>query len=192
MSNNSNSQKSHIPKGTIIFGVVLLVLAVVLFFALTGRSTVTGAFPASIKTGSAVCSKDKANYPFVDETDGPKHEGTLRIVATFSESKAVQKIALDYTIYYSDEATATQDKPFIVTRFGKWLTDEKLPHDVFNNKFSLVDKKIVLSLVADLEDVDEKNYKYLLLSKNLGKSLSLVEFRKTFEGKGYKCTTTGE
>ncbi|MBR3318884.1 hypothetical protein IKG06_00025 [Candidatus Saccharibacteria bacterium] len=192
MSTRSNTSNSRMRQRLIVLGIFLAIFAVAVSFALRGRNTVTGTYPASTKTGSSICTKTKTTYPYTDDTNRIKNNGDLRIVALFDESKQVKKIALDYTVYYSDNETATRNEPAMSTSFGVRLNEDNLPHDLFKNKFSIVDKKVILSLVAYMEEVTGKNYKYILLDSNPSSGLFLYEFEKTFKNKGFECIATGE
>ena len=188
----SDAHSTSLRRRLIIVGIVLLCFIIAAFFFLRGHNTITGTFPANVKAGSSVCVKDKTNYPYTDDANKTKHEGSLRVVATFDESKRIQKIALDYIIYYSDHEAAIYNEPFLATGLGKRLDDDKLPYDEFGNKFSIIDNKVTMSLVANMGKVTNKNYKYLLLDSNPNNDLLLYEFKKTFENKGFECTSTDE
>lgn len=221
-----NSEKNWLSRHLklIIIIVVVLVLAVLAFFALRGKTTVTGAYPASVKTGSIVCEKTGVEYPYTtkitdtssdDSSDTSKNDSnssnngtevikekassnpsnSIRVIGTFNESKHMEKISLDYTAYYSDNSAAIAGEAHIHGNFGKRLAADGLDYSEFNNHFDIVDKKVVLSLYTTMDDVTEKNYKYLLLDsypKAHGVKYQLSAFEDNFKQKGYKCVSTGD
>ena len=187
---DNKSKLSPKLKGFIAIGVVL-VLLIVLFFLLRGKNTVTGAYPASIKTSSVVCNNDKIPYPYTSHTNvGMEKEGSIRIVGTFSESKQVSKISLQYTTYFSDNASATSAEAHMHAAFAHHLKDNGLEYAEFDNYFSVVDKKVVLNLYAPFEKVNKANYQFLMLKSIPSNGLSLSEFEQTYKSQGFTCDST--
>lgn len=221
-----NSEKNWLSRHLklIIIIVVVLVLAVLAFFALRGKTTVTGAYPASIKTGSIVCEKSGVDYPYtgnivetssgkktdssetetsfqedesetMKETTATNSSNNIRVIGTFNESKHIEKISLDYTAYFSDKSASIAGEAHLHANFGKRLAAEGLEYSEFSNHFDIFDKKVILSLYANIDDITEKNYKYLLLDsypKARGVKYQLGAFEDNFKQKGYKCVSTGD
>ena len=178
---------------------IIIVLAIVVFIALAfvylmkGKTTVTGTYPASIKTGAIVCSKSKAQYPYVDypESEGSTL-GDARIVGTYNEASIIQEIALDFSTYFESKDAAKIGEAVMHGEFGKRLTAEDLPYSEFNNKFSIVDKKVVMSLTASVDDLADNNYYFFLLPNNPKNGISIDKFKQNYANQGYKCVSTNQ
>lgn len=187
---DSKSKLSPKLKGFIAIGIVLI-LAVILFFLLQGKSKVTGAYPASIKTSSVVCDNDKISYPYtLHDIVGMEKEGSIRIIGTFDESKQANKISLQYTTYFSDHASATSSEAHMHAALAQHFKDSGLEYAEFDNYFSIVDKKVILNLYAPFEKVNKANYQFLMLKSIPSNGLSLSEFEQTYKSQGFTCVST--
>ena len=177
------------------FLIVLAVIGVftlIIVYALKGNVSVTGEYPASIRTSSVVCNKTGITYPYT-ETTGIEisKENSIRIVGTFDTAKSLTKIALDYSAFFKDNPAAVNGEAHMHAALGKKLSDDGLAYSELNNQFSIVDKKVVLSLYASADNINAKNYTYLLLPYATNdKKLPQENFSKYFENKGYKCVST--
>lgn len=188
-----DKREKSVPTSKIIaISIVLLILVGAILFILgNGKTTVTGAHPANIKTYSIVCTKSSILYPYTAKADTPKEQGsTIRIVGVYGETKKIEKIALDYTVYYLNNADAINAESHVHAAFWARLAEDDFEHTLFDNQFSVIDKKVTLSFVAPVNEMTEKSYGYALLSANPNGDLSLEEFEKNYESNGYKCENT--
>ena len=163
-------------------------------YALKGRVTVSGEYPANIKTISMVCTKAGTSYPYTEAAGiEVSNENSIRVVGTFDTSKSLTKIALDYSAYFQDNPAAVNGEAHMHAALGKKLSEDGLSYSEFNNQFSIVDKKVILSFYATVDSINEDNYIYLLLPyATNNKKLPLETFSKHYAGKGYKCISTDQ
>ena len=179
---------------------IAITLAVMIFFSMTivyvlkGHVTVSGEYPANIKTSSMVCTKVGASYPYTEATGiEVSKENSIRIVGIFDASKSLTKIVLDYSAYFQDNSVAVNGEAHMHAALAKKLSEDGLAYSELNNNFSIVDKKVVLSLYAPADNVNADNYTYLLLPyATTDKKILLETFSKHFAGKGYKCISTDQ
>jgi len=182
--------KKYLSRAAIVI-VVMIAVLLLISFALKGKTTVSGEYPANIKTGAIVCNKNNASYPYIDAPDSESHRmGSVRIVGTYNESKIIEKIALDFTTIFNDKGEAEVGKAYMHGEFGKRLSADDLSFSEFDNNFSLVDKKVVVSLFAPIDKINEHNYQYLLLKSKPDRNLLVNAFTQNYQGLGYNCVST--
>ena len=173
--------------------VAILLLSCVIIFVTKGKTTVSGTFPESKKTGSLVCTKDNVSYPYVEAPNADSaRTGSIRVVGTYNEAGIVEKIALDYSVVFENSDSAVIGEAVMHGEFGKRLTEKELPYNELNNKFSIVGKKVVMSLFASKEKIKTDNYQYLLLDSKLGDKLLLAVFEQNYKRQEFKCLSTDQ
>ena len=192
MEEKDTSKKSKKLVGIVVAIIIALAVVVLVVIATTGKTTETGAYPASIKTGSIVCTSNDAEYPYTSKSEAPKAQNsTIRIIGTFNESKIIETVALNYISYYLDSPTATSAEAHMHAALGEKLAEDGFGYSEFDNNFSIIDKKVTLSLLIPKDKLTDKSAGYVLLPSSIPDAgLSIKEFSKNYESKGYKCTST--
>lgn len=179
---------------SIIFRIVLvsiIVLSVVclLFYALKGKTTSTGSFPAAIRTESLTCTAQK--IPYEKLSTGSDAKSKTRIIAVFGDPGQLVKLSLDYTLEYDDEDSAKADEPRLYAIFAKNLANDGLAFSELNNKLTIHKNKVTLSLFAEQNDITMFSAPYFLLEENKPIPSVLNEFKNKYEGIGFVCSSSG-
>lgn len=185
-------KRKSIPANKIIaiLIVLLMLTGIVLFILNNNKTTITGTYPTNIKMKSSICVNDKALYPYTEKDDMPKDQGSsIHIIGTFNDNEQLEKIALTYAVYYTDSATAKFAEAHGHATFWTRLSDDGFDHTLFNNQFSVADKKVTLSFFASVDEIMGESYSYFLLPVNPNEGLSFKDFTENYESKGYKCET---
>ena len=184
-------KKSNIFVATVT--IILLALIVWLIFLLKGKTTTSGDFPANIKTRSIVCGKDNAQYAYVGASESSKN--TFRVIGVFNESKRLQKINFDYYVHFEDNDSAVAGESYIHHLFAKSLESNGLKYSELNNKFSVLNSKVDISLYATPDIINEYNAQYLLIkthSEASDFSLTEDDFEHNYQSQGFICESTNE
>ena len=171
---------------------VLLVFGLIIFiiFMLTkGKTTVSGSYPESEINSSLVCTKKGAKYSKINDTDSNDKE--VAVTAIFDGKSNLKTISLKYTVRYSTEEEATQAEALAHFDFGSHLGNYGFSFDEFDNKFSIIDNALIVSIYDDkkaVESVDRAGYFMLGDEVKSGKDLKkLTALKSVFEKKGYTC-----
>ena len=183
-------KKAASKKRLMTVGWILIVLAITIIIVLLltrGKTTVIGEYPGPERTSSLVCTKKGIKYPKITEVDSD--DKTLSITAIFNGETELKSIALEYTLGYHSKEEVKQAEAKAHFEFGSHLGDYDFTE--FDNKFSMYDDRLVVSVYGrskDLEDENRAGYFMLSTESATKKDLStLTGVRKAYEKKGFSC-----
>lgn len=170
---------------------IIIVIIVLLFSALNGRQSSSGAYPAAIKTESLTCTS--ANISYTKLKKSADDRSNVTIIGVFGNPGGLVKLSLDYVLTYDSPASATADESWLLAAFAKQLAADGLSFSEFNNKLTIHQSEATLSLFANPDDLSAKTAQYFLLGEPATDSelpTAMSEYKAAYERQGFKCKTT--
>lgn len=186
----SKKHRSNLPVQFGVFLIVLAVIIVVLVFLLRGRETTTGEFPNPVTNEALTCKKNSVAYTKISTLGSKSQE--IAVTMIFNGTTSLNKISLDYTLKFDSAAAATDSiKATAQEQFTNYLSIDKFSFTEFNNKFSLIKDKLLVSLYGDSTDLESSaRASYFMLDTKKSTPKTLEDFRKAYEKQSFKCTST--
>ena len=181
--------KNHKALKLTVFLLFLVIIIFIILWLLHGKTTVSGQYPENIKNESLECTSDKIVYEKINSVDSNNKE--LKIVAVFVNENKLSSISLRYALTYPTESEAYSAESVSHVQFGRSLSADGLSFEEFNNKFSIVGDKLIVTLYATGGDFKEYANSYFLIGQN-DFPQSLVDFRKIYEEQGFICASTND
>ena len=178
-------------KGQKVFGVLFAfaLVALIIFWLLRGRTTVTGQFPANIVSRALVCEQSgKAYSKTLIGEDVPKH---LKVNLVFAGEDALRTLSLIYTTNHSSPRAAEIAEAWAHAEFNRNLYASGYNAEKFTAKFAIFDSDLILTLYASAGELDETSAPYFLLdfSNSASAPKTLADFRAFYESAGFTCST---
>ena len=167
--------------------IVLLILAIVvaiIIWLLHGKTTTTGQYPANVKNEYLDCASNSITYPKVGEVDSDKKE--LKATMVFLGQQELSSISIKYTLMFSDEEKAHFAEPIVNTRFHENIAQVIDQYSAFNNKVTLLDDTVIVTLHASKNDLVDLAKEFFMINKN-DNPVSLYDFKTNFESQGFAC-----
>ncbi|MBR3131716.1 hypothetical protein IKG31_04070 [Candidatus Saccharibacteria bacterium] len=191
-SSNKSKTKRHRSSLSVQFGVFLIVIAVIiviLVFLLRGRETVSGEFPNPVTNEALTCKKNNAAYTKISTLSSKSQE--IAITMIFNGTTSLNKISLDYTLKFDTATVSDSIKASAQEQFSNYLSIDKFSFTEFNNKFSLIKDKLLVSVYGDAADLESSaRASYFMLDTKKSVPKTLEDFRKAYEKQSFECTST--
>jgi len=181
-------EKSHRVRNLILFLTPAIIIVLIIIWLLRGKTTTTGQYPANVRNESLSClATDKAYEP-ANRTSSDNKE--LKIDMIFYGIEKLSSVSLKYTLTFASNEEAYSAEAFNHAGFNLGLQNRGFSSGLFNNKFSLMDNVVVLTLRADANELDEELAReYFLLDRDeLPETMS--DFRRHYESTGFSCAST--
>jgi len=100
--------------------------------------------------------------------------------------------ALKYTLHFPERIDATRAESISHAQFAKALAASGYNFEKFDNKFSIIDGDLILTLYASDGKIDAFSKEYFLVKELENQKLptNLAEYRKNYESQGFTCKST--
>lgn len=186
-------KKSHKGLKLAIFLFFIAAIVIVVLWLLRGKTTISGQFPANARSESLECVSSNIVYEKVNHINSDDKE--LKISAVFNGTESLSSISLKYTLNYAsrEEVVAAESRSH--AQFGLALQDLGYTIEKFNNKFTMLDNSLVITLVINSRsEIDEVTRSYFLINEGANGSVptTLAEYRVNYEKQGFSCNATND
>ena len=170
----------------IIFTCVIIAVVVLL---LHGKTTVSGAYPENVKNTALSCKSNKNVPPKMGlSPSSTSHE--VDIEAIFSGTEKLKKLSLVFRQDFASEDDAYMAETISHAGFNKSLAGANYSSDKFTNKFSRYDTKLIISLFANENEIDQISAPFFMIAlPNNNETLpkTIDDLRSNFEAQGFEC-----
>lgn len=168
----------------------LLIIIVVIIWLLRGKTTVTGRYPENVKSESLECVSNQTIYQKVDKVDSADKE--LKITMIFYGESGLSSGSLKYTLRLDDHLKAAQTESILHSQFAKNLVASGHKFEEFDNKFTVMDGDLVITLHLSDGKIDERSKDYFLVEQTAAKAFpkTLSEYRNNYEAQGFTCKSS--
>ena len=183
------TNKNHKALKLVIVLLILAIVVAVIIWLLRGKTTTAGQYPANVRNESLSCSATDKAYEPANRVSSDNKE--LKIDMIFYGAEKLSAMSLKYTLTFASNEEAYSAEAFNRAGFNLGLQERGFSSGLFNNKFSLMDNILVLTLRADADEIEEEELtrEYFLLDRSaFPKNLS--DFRKHYESAGFTCAST--
>lgn len=184
---NAPEKKDHKAIKLISLLLFLLIVVIAIVWLLRGKTTTSGQYPENIKNESLSCVSTTTVYEKVNERVADSRE--LKINAVFYGKNRLSSIGVRYTQEFPSGNDAYAAHAFLQAQFWGELQKLGYSHSHFNNKFSLMDNVLVLTLQTEASEVDELTREYFLINRD-NPPTTLEEYRQNYESQGFACTSS--
>lgn len=190
-SKKSKEKKNHKILKLGGFLLALAIIIIVIIWLLHGKTTTTGQYPENVRNESLSCIDTAKKY----DPAGPIDSDTksLKINAIFRGSETLKEISLVYTLEYASEKEAYEHEAISHAHFNKSLGASSYPISKFSNKYARYDNKLIISLTANLNEIDSVSAPYFLISLDEDREVavkSIDEYQSMYEAQGFICENT--
>ena len=183
--------KSHKVLKIVCLLLFLLVVIIIIIWLLRGKTTTTGQYPANVRNESLECISKELIYPKLgDFTPVPK-ENTLTITAVFLGGSSLSSVSIKNLMTFESNHDAIIAEARAHANFNIGLRPYNYSTDKFENKFSIIDEKLLVNLTGKSKELDEMSKDYFLI-KSDELPTSLAEFRAEYEAQGFTCRATND
>ena len=170
------------------FLLFLLIIILIILWLLRGKTTVSDQYPANVKTESLVCVSTELTYPKLGNFTPVPEETNLTLTAIFSSEDSLKTISVKNLMSFLSNHDAIIAEARTHANFNIGLRAYDYDTDKFDNKFSIMNEKLLVNLTVKKSELDEfsKNY-FLITSDDL--PTSLADFQQEYEAQGFVCST---
>lgn len=189
-SEKAKTERSHCIRNLVFFILFLIILIFVILWLLRGKTTITGQYPANIKNESLECTISGRVYEKINKIQPASSE--IKITMIFYGEDKFNSASLKYDATFTSDYEAKKAEPIAHAQFSKELASVGLSFGEFNNKFSVIDDKLVLALFATNSDDEDAGLKEFFLIKEDGNPspTKLTEYKTNYESQGFSCKTS--
>ena len=170
----------------------LAVIIITIIWLLHGETTTTGQYPENERSEYLECTANNIIYEKVAEVDSDKKE--LKISMNFSDAdNNFTSASLKYTLLYDTESEAYSAEALSHAQFNIGLVSLGYESGKFNNKFTLMGNKLMITLgLTSSKDITDATKEYLLIDEITEGILpsSLNEYRSNYEAQGFNCKSS--
>lgn len=186
----SGEKKNH--RTIKIIGILLFLLALtaIIIWLLRGKTTTNGQYPANITNESLNCSSLSIEYPKISRRSAKSTE--LKMTMVFSGTEKLVSGSLRYILRYDNHSEAVNSEAVNHANFGTELASRNLKFTEFDNKFTILDNVLEVSLRASASSVNEFSADFFLIDTKNELPKTLEEYRKNYESQGFTCETSKE
>lgn len=173
------------------FLLFLAIIIVVIIWLLHGKTTTSGQYPENVRNESLTCVSNATTYEKTSDVNSDDKE--LKVSMVFNGTETLSSASLKYTLRFGSYSEAYSAEAISHAQFN--LALQALGYDAskFNNKFSIMDNELVISLSANLDkSIDDATRSYFLIDYVKGDQLprTITEYRANYEKQGFSCTST--
>ncbi|MBQ6147761.1 hypothetical protein IJI70_02890 [Candidatus Saccharibacteria bacterium] len=171
---------------------LLLIIILIVVWLLRGTRTVSGRYPENLKNEYVECISNDITYDKANEISSDDKE--LKISMIFYGDKEFNSANLKYTLHFSERLEAAQAESLLHAQFAKNLAESGYSFEKFSNKFSIIDSDLVLTLHTSDGKMDDRAKSYFVVDGLDSGELpvTLVEYKNSYEAKGFSCKTSLE
>ncbi len=171
--------------GFLLFlGLVILII----IWLLRGKTVTTGQYPADLTNEFLECSSSEIEYEKIDPSS-PKSKD-LKITLVFIGSDKLSTGGLRYRLQYETHDEATRAEAVAHALFSTSLARVGYGFTEFENKFTILDDVLEVSLHASASNIDEYSAEYFMIDATNGLPKTLPEYKENYESQGFKCKTS--
>lgn len=183
-----SEKKDHRVLKFLGFLLFLLIIILIILWLLRGKTTVSGQYPANVKNESLECISKELIYPKLGSFSPSPRENELVLTAVFSGEETLKSLSVKELMTFESNSDAIVAEARTHANFNIGLRPYNYSTGKFENKFSIMDNKLLVNLTAKASELDEfsKGY-FLIASEELPSTLS--EFRAEYENQGFSCRT---
>lgn len=177
-SKNKGGQNSAL----IFIGIVLLLISasLMLWFLLSGRTTVTGNFSDNETITSLLCKAKNFAYPFFEYDNANKKD--TEVAAIFDNDDRISSIALVQKMFYSNEEDANSSSAINHASMNKSFG--VLGADALNVNYYSSDGVMRMQLYASSRDYNSNSRKFFLINNA---SENIKDIEKNYVDQGFIC-----
>lgn len=173
------------------FLLFLLIVVLVIVWLLKGSKTISGQYPENVKNESLSCESKAITYEKTNDIDSEDKD--LKINMVFAGEDKLSSASLEHTLVFSSYNEAHSAEAISHVQFNLGLQSLGYDASKFNNKFSILDNKLVISLsLASDKSLDDTTRSYFLVDYTTGGKLpkTLTEYKTNYEKQGFSCAST--
>ncbi len=186
-TSKKKDKKNHKFLKLFFFLLFLLLIILIIIWLLRGSKTISGQYPENVKNEYLDCVSKNVTYSKVGEVSNEEKE--LKATMVFLGKEELSSISIKYTLKFKDKETANYAEPIVNTRFHENLAQVIDQYSAFNNKVTLLDDTIVVTLHASRNDLVDLAKEFFLIKKN-EEPVSLNDFKNSFEKQGFICESS--
>ena len=182
---------NHRLRNFIIFTLVLALIIVVILWLLRGKTTTSGQYPENVKNESLACESKTIIYEKTNSVNSDDKD--LKFSMVFAGKESLSSASLKYTLRFQSYEAAHSAEAISHAQFN--LALQALGYDAskFNNKFSILDNELVITLsLSSDKSLDDTTRSYFLVDYIKDDQLpkTLAEYKSNYEKQGFSCTST--
>lgn len=168
---------------TIGISLILTAVVLVLWFLLRGETTVTGGWTESVETVALSCEGNDVNYPiFSSET-----KGSVKINAIFGDDK-IDTISLIWRAQYENDQARVEGQVKASRAMEEAFVAVGMAIDSLDAVYSGLDDDVFqMSLYGKHKDLDNRTYKFFMLSELTNGEYSLDMVKRVYKNKSLNC-----
>ena len=177
----------------LIFLFSILIIDFIIFWFLRGSTKTTGQYPENVRNESLVCENPNIVYEKVNKINSDNKN--LKISMIFLDEKTLSTANLEYKLVFSDYQEAYSAEAISHSQFNLDLQKLGYKSGNFNNKFSILDNELLISLnLSSRTSLDETTQSYFLINNknNGGFPETLEEYKHNYEDQGFSCVSTSK
>lgn len=169
----------------------LLIAVIVIIWLLHGKTTTSGQYPENVKNESLACESKTITYEKTNNINSDDKD--LKITMVFAGKESLSSASLKYTLRFGSYSEAHSAAAISQAQFN--LDLQALGYDAskFNNKFSILDNELVITLsLSSDKSLDDTTRSYFLVDYIKDDQLpkTLAEYKSNYEKQGFSCAST--
>ena len=181
-------KKEHKFLKLLLFLLLLLIIILIIIWLLRGSKTISGQYPENVKDETLQCASAEIAYKKAGAVDSDNKE--LKINALFNDEEQLSTIHLTYTLEYSTEKEAASAEAISHADFNRALGKAGFSAGKFNNKFTILENKLVISLYGTSSDLTEYAGDFFMINSQDSMPKTLSEYRQNYEAQGFSCVSS--
>ncbi len=180
--------KNHRTRNLVLFLTLVIVIILAILWLLRGKITTTGQYPENVKNEYLDCISKNTTYFKVGDVSSDEKE--LRATMVFLGEEELSSISIKYTLNFADKSAASYAEPIVNTRFHENIAEVVDSYSAFNNKVTLLDDAIVVTLHASKTDLKDDLAKEFFLIPKTKSPTTLSDYREIFDAQGLTCESS--
>ena len=167
-----------------VVGVFLIIIAIVLFiiFLLRGQTVISGGWQGSEETQSITCESSNIDYPLFRDNNSTTKNTKIR--AIFGNDN-LKTISIVYTLFFDEPTQASRSEAQNHAEMADHFNEDKLGVDALGISYSINNDKLVTTMVASANQINDKTLKYFLL--NYKNNLTQKDIEQSYINQGFTC-----
>lgn len=183
-------EKGHRVRNLVFFLLLLVIVVLIILWLLHGKTTTSGQYPENVKNESLTCITTNKKYTILDKIESNDKE--IKINGVFNGTETLKSLSLIYTLNYGSESEAYRSEAISHAQLNETLANSGFSSSKFSNKFTRYKEKLIISLTANKNELNEYSAKYFEIVPDESGQIpnSLSELRKKYEANGFKCNSS--
>jgi len=191
LNKKEKSKKEHKAVKLVTFLLFIATIAIIILYLLHGKTTTSGQYPENVKNESLTCESSVITYEKTNNVNSDDKD--LKISMVFAGAESLSSASLKYTLRFQSYEAAHSAEAISHAQFN--LALQALGYDAskFNNKFSILDNELVISLsLGSDKTLDDTTRSYFLVDYVEDDQLprTLAEYKSNYEKQGFSCAST--